>query len=220
MPIDSPQPEAKLDPGVFLIETHHRRSTALHQAALGYLAATDGSALWFDACDHRTILSQLDVPWDRTPIQFSRSRDAHEHNDVIRSLPANLFPSADLVVVSCVASFYEADAISERTGERYLESTLSALVETADVTRTPIFVSCVTRSNFIDRVREAVTTRVTVEPGETGFQYEPEEFEAAIRGEHSFSVPAISGWDGQVHPFAYMGTVEELVDRGFVPDGI
>lgn len=217
---DSTHPDTSLEPGVFLIETTNRRSTAIHQAALGYLASTGGSALWLDACDHATMLSQLQVPYDRTAIQFSRSRDCYEHHDVARSLPADLCPSTDLVVAPCVASFYDGDHISRSTGRKYLASTLGGLTETAEETRTPVFATCVTGSQFIDMVRKAAVTRVRVERTDNGFRFEPGEFETAVMGRSAPSVPAISSWEGPTHPFAYMGTVQELADRGFIPDGL
>lgn len=217
---DGTQHKADLDPEVYIIETQELRTSAIFQATLGYLGSIDGSALWIDACDHATILSRLNVAYDPAAIQFSRPRDGFEHHDMIRRLPAELLPSADLVVVPCVASFYEADSISPRAGEKLLVSTLAALAETAEVTKTPIIATCVTRSRFIDRARELTATSVTIELADTGFRYEPDEFEAAVGARNAPPIPAISGWDGPVHPFAYMGTVQELFDRGFIPDGI
>lgn len=161
-----------LDVGVNLLETSAHRTTALHQIALSHLDETGGLGIWFDARGNASTYLLAREFHAKPNLEIARAFTAYQHYELIRTLPGDIPRNTELVVCPCVTSLYRDDDVPDWEGEKYLESALAILDETATVTGLPILVSCVTDTDLIGVVREVATQTITVEKTGLGYRFE------------------------------------------------
>ena len=215
---DTQRRTANLDAGLYLIETFDPWTVILHRAVIGYLEQVGGAGLWIDALDNTKLFTHSTEPHDLdVELNFVRAFGAYEHHELVRTLPGNVPPNTELVVLPCLTSLYEKDDVTEREGRRYLESTLVILDETADVVDVPIVATGVAGGQYFDLARSTATLTSAIEPTDRGYRFERSTFEAAIGWEPARLETTIPDWDGPEYRRDEPTSTEELADGGFFP---
>lgn len=171
-----------LDPGVTLLRRPEPRDTALHRLVVAELSRNGGPAYWVDARSEAAtrVLYETAGPESAgvlSGLRIARAFTAHQHHELVRSLPARVSPEASLVVVPRLPALYRDPDVADAEASRLLDSTLAVLRELAEAMDLSVLVTADGADDALAaRVADAADDEVECRRTEMGLAFESETF--------------------------------------------
>ncbi|RDI72851.1 hypothetical protein [Halopelagius longus] len=171
-----------LDPGVTLLRRPEPRDAGLHRLVVAELRRTDGAAYWVDARNEAATRVLYEAAGGGSAgvlsaLRIARAFTAHQHHELVRSLPGRVSPEASIVVLPRLPSLYRDPDVPDAEARRLLDSTLAVLAELADALDLSVLVTADGPDDALAaRVRDVAADEVTCRRTRMGLAFESETF--------------------------------------------